>query len=162
MESCARELCAKHGLRRAPIPAERLHVTLCFLGDFDGIPRQVADRSRDCAGAVRGGPFAIEFDLAETLYDKRKERCPLVLGAAAPHAGVQAFQAGLQAALASAGLRQEKRPFKLHLTVLYDENQVMRTPIRPIRWNATELLLMHSWVGQGRHEVLGTWPLPGV
>ena len=46
-----------------------------------------------------------------------------------------------------------------HLTLLYDRRMVPEYPILPIRWRVRDFVLVRSFVGQGRYEILGRWPL---
>jgi 2'-5' RNA ligase len=43
--------------------------------------------------------------------------------------------------------------------MLYDGRLVAGQPVEPIRWVVREFVLVHSLLGQTRHEVLGRWAL---
>jgi 2'-5' RNA ligase len=45
------------------------------------------------------------------------------------------------------------------MTLLYTDTFVERQAIAPVRWQVKEFLLIHSFVGEGRQEILGRWPL---
>jgi 2'-5' RNA ligase len=54
-----------------------------------------------------------------------------------------------------------RREFNPHLTLLYDERDIREEPVEEISWLVTEFALVRSLFGQGRHIVLGRWPLRG-
>lgn len=146
---------ALHGLRGRPIASERLHITLHFVGDFDVI---LAERAVEAVRSVRAGPFDIILDRVMS-FPNRNQKCPFVLGSTAPSQELKNFRKELAAALLQAGLRNDLRGFTPHLTLLYDEQIVKEHFIEPIRWAVQEFVLVHSFVGRGRHETLGHWPL---
>ena len=45
------------------------------------------------------------------------------------------------------------------MTLLYGERAGASEPIEPISWRADRLFLIHSRLGEARHEVAGEWPL---
>ena len=62
--------------------------------------------------------------------------------------------------LMAAGLgRYLKREFIPHVTLLYDKRELTPQAIDPIQWTVRDFSLVRSLLGQGRHQVLGTWPL---
>jgi RNA 2',3'-cyclic 3'-phosphodiesterase len=156
--SCTEGLRTSYGLRGKPIAAGRLHITLHFLGSFQGIPQAMVAQAIDVARFVHAAPFGITLDRAKSFYS-RKERLPLVLESGQTSPELKAFQRNLNAALKQAGLRNELRGFTPHLTLLYDEHRVGEHAVPPIEWAVTEFVLVHSFVGHSRHEVLGRWPL---
>ena len=146
---------ALHRLRGRLIAPERLHITLHFLGDFDAA---VAGRAMEAVRSMRAEPIDIILDRAKSFSNRRQMR-PFVLVSAAPSHELRSFQKKLAAALLKAGLRNEVRSFKPHLTLLYDEQVVKERPVTPIRWTVHEFVLVHSFVGRSRYETLGRWPL---
>jgi 2'-5' RNA ligase len=149
-------------LERTPsvraVPAESLHVTLCFLGevsaDASGSIGQV------CAEACeRARSGAIELSLADPMWLPRRR--PRVLAVAIEEAGerLAAVQGELSTALAQAGWYQpEPRPFLAHVTV----GRVRGSGrIRPLELEAphavvltgSTVTLYRSWPGS-RYEPL--------
>jgi 2'-5' RNA ligase len=51
--------------------------------------------------------------------------------------------------------------FTPHITLLYDDKNVVETPIDPINCAADEVVLVHSLLGQTRHIPLGRWKMKG-
>ena len=47
------ELRIRHGLWGRPLAIERLHVTLCHLGDHAGLPSSIVLRAREAAQNIR-------------------------------------------------------------------------------------------------------------
>ena len=138
--------------------ADKLHVTLAFLGDFhadsDALARALAVGA-EVAACVGGFDFALDhafsFPGARPLW--------LLGGEAAPFA---TLHAQLLAALAGAGfqLRDAKRAFVPHVTLLRDARKALpHTPITPIDWRARELALYDSDLATGAYRILARWPL---
>ena len=149
-----------HGLRAPVLAAPRWHVTLCFLGDFAGVPPGVLDASiRAGAGLDGAGAFDVVFDRAGS-FEGRRSRRPLVLrGGDEALSTLAAFRARLAAALADAGVPFDDRPYVPHLTLLYDTTAVADQPVAPVTWRADAFELVRSRIGHGVHDVLGRWSL---
>jgi 2'-5' RNA ligase len=47
------------------------------------------------------------------------------------------------------------------MTLLYGRGATVHQAIEPVAWTVRELVLVHSFLGETRHEVLGRWPLRG-
>jgi RimJ/RimL family protein N-acetyltransferase len=105
--------------------------------------------------------FEIAFDGVASFRGRPGNR-PLVLHARADsgHASLAALWRRLGVELAQAGLaRFVERRFTPHVTLLYDDRLVEAQPIEPIVWRVDEFVLVHSFLGAGRHEAIGHWPL---
>lgn len=158
----ARALIARMMLSGFALSAERLHVTLHHIGDYDGLPRGVAAQAMEAgeAAAASAAPFDMTFDKAGS-FDNRGNN-PFVLKGGDGLADLHAFQQALGLAMARAGLgKQVARQFNPHVTLLYDPRVIPDKPATPVSWTARELVLVHSLLGQTRHVVLGRWPLRG-
>ena len=143
-----------------PVPAEKLHLTLAFLGDVEG--EDVLRRAFDAGACVAAPGFDFRLDHALSFGGRQP---PWVFaGASAPFA---ALQDSLQRCLHVQGLhaRDEARAFVPHVTWLRNARaRLPRTDISPIAWSAGELALYDS--RDGNYAVLERWPLrepePGV
>ncbi|MEJ0099600.1 MAG: 2'-5' RNA ligase family protein [Pseudomonadota bacterium] len=138
-----------YALSGQPLLLEHLHVTLCFLGDHEGLsPKLVAEA--DAAGRhLRGVPFELSFD--RIMSFRRKRNPPLVLcreGSCAPLVLLR-HQLGVP----------DPQQFTPHVTLLYDRRMITLQEVAPISWRVIEVLLIRSYIGQTRHEVLGRYPL---
>jgi 2'-5' RNA ligase len=45
------------------------------------------------------------------------------------------------------------------VSLLWDKVEVPPEAFEPIGWTAREFVLLDSVLGEGRHEMLGRWPL---
>jgi len=155
----AAELRRQHGLSGKPLLVERVHVTLCHLGDFAGLPPGLVDGACRAAAALDEPAFDVRLERVGSFVG-RPARLPLV---ALVDDGVQvlkAFQARLDQALRRQGvLRGSPGHFVPHLTLLYDDARVPQQPIEPLQWRASDFALVRSLLGQTRYEILGRWPL---
>ncbi|HIV70086.1 MAG TPA: RNA 2',3'-cyclic phosphodiesterase [Candidatus Aquabacterium excrementipullorum] len=157
----ARGLKAKHRLNKSPLEQERLHITLELLGNFAGLPLRLIDEACDVAASLRWPAFDIELDHVISFKAAADHRRPLVLQGRECVAELKAFQHDLDMALKRAGVvRRRGSSFNPHLTLSYDKDVGAAVEVSPpIRWRATEFMLVHSFVGQSRYEMLGRWPL---
>ena len=156
--SVAQQLRAQHGLTGKVTGAERLHVTLHWLGDFIGdIPESVLAQARQAAATVSAPVFDITFDKVRSFFGRSAR--PFVLGMREENATLCALHRDLGAALLKQGLGKPAREaFTPHVTLLYDKKPIASQPITPVRWTAHELFLVRSLYGKGEYVRLAAWP----
>lgn len=159
----ARQLRLQHQLRARVQPAERLHVTLHWLRDHEALPPDLLRAAKTAGNRAADGaaPFEVLFDRVESLGEASEPgKRPLVLAGGKGLAALRAFQRVLGGAMSDAGIgRYARSAFKPHVTLLRDETFVSAHPVRPLRWTVRELVLIDSWQGLGRYDVLGRWSL---
>jgi 2'-5' RNA ligase len=149
----------RFGLLGRPIARERLHLSLFHLGDHHTAPRDVVVRARAAAGAAPRWPFSVALDWAGS-FASRADEAPFVLGARRRPPSLVGFQQALGDAMRTCGLgRYVGHGFTPHMTLLYDRRRVEAVDIPAISWIASELLLIHSFLGESRYEVVERWPL---
>jgi 2'-5' RNA ligase len=150
----------EHGLRGTPIKPERLHSTLHHLGDHVGVPHALVTQARVAADSLTVPAFEVVFDRVASFARPRNQ--PLVLRGGVGLDGLMSLQRSLGQAMAHAGLgRHVELHFTPHVTLLYDDKGVAEQSIAPIRWTVSELVLVHSLLGQTVHKTLASWPLQG-
>lgn len=149
----------RFGLRGAPIPAERSHITLVHVGDYpnrvppalvadltaalDALPLQTIDIVLDRIGSFAGAPG----------------KHPHVLLGDAGTGALRAFREPLFEAVRGKVRTLSGPAFNPHVTLTYGHVRLPERPIAPIAWRATELRLIHSEVGRSRYNTLGRWAL---
>lgn len=157
----AEALCREHGLPALPLPAGRLHVTLHDLGDFDaaGVPADRVARACEAASRLLSPPLDLVFDRVLSFRGRPGAAHPLVLRCnEAGDAAIAALRDALGQVLLDHGVPHQPAG-TAHVTLLYDRAEVAEQPVPSWRWTVQELALVHSHVGQGRHERRGTWTL---
>lgn len=139
------------GARTAPVAAERLHMTLHFLGN---VPRaQVPALAQ--ALPLSFAPFELAFS--------RCERWPRGLLVAVPDAVPQPLlnlHAALGRTLEELALPQERRTFRPHITMAR-RSMAPPPPMRPtpLRWPVKGYALMESSAAPHRHyKLLHAYP----
>ncbi|MEP9375228.1 2'-5' RNA ligase family protein [Aquabacter sp. CN5-332] len=153
-------LCEQFGLKSQPLGRDRLHVSLCCLGDFAGLPDGLVAQARRAAEEVVEESVPVTFDRAGTFAHGRKRKSALVLLNDLPLIPLLEFQHALGRAMARNGLGCRVPPYLTpHMTLLYDTRHVEMRPVGPVEWTAREFVLVHSLLGQGKHIPLGRWPL---
>jgi RNA 2',3'-cyclic 3'-phosphodiesterase len=143
-----------HNLSGRLIAAERLHVSLFFLG---GLPEQAVGAACKAVGEVRMPPFEIRFDRTASFRGRPGSR-PFVLIGSDGLGQLKSFRLALGAALAQQGLRRRANSnFEPHVTLLYDDRNVDEYPLaEPIAWTINEIVLIRSMNG---HAHLAKWQL---
>lgn len=140
-----------------------LHVTLHHLGDHHGVPAPVVAMASRAAAAAAAetSPFELCLDRLER-FDRRTGKAPTVLTASGSAAGGRALQTRLGAALKAEGLgRWWNKQFTPHMTLLWGRQPLVARTVEPVAWVVRELVLVHSTIGETRHETLARWPLRG-
>lgn len=155
------DLRVRHGLWGRALAIERLHVTLCHVGDYAGLPQQIVTWARQAASRVSAAAFDVTFDRALSFTGRPRNR-PFVLRSKQGTLDVEAFQRKLGAEMKACGLGRFVKPYTPHMTLLYDSAEVVEHAVEPVTWTATEFRLVHSMLGQTRHVTLGSWALDGV
>ena len=154
----AARLRIEHGLKARATPADRLHVTLHYLGAFAGIPDDLVARARATASEISLPPVEVALDRVESFSGRRAKR-PLVLSGEVSDS-LAGLERTLGAALDDAGIPVKRHPrFQPHVTLLYDERRIAQHPVAPIAWTAREFALVRSLLGKSQYEVLARWPL---
>jgi RNA 2',3'-cyclic 3'-phosphodiesterase len=155
--SFGQELRAQLGLTAKVISADRLHVTLHWLGDFVGhIPDSVLEQARQAATMVTSSPIELTFDKARSFFGRAR---PFVLGMREENLALTALHRSLGEALLKSGISKlSKDAYTPHVTLLYDKKPIASQPISPVRWTAEELVLVRSAIGKSHYDRLGSWP----
>lgn len=132
-----------------PVPEEKLHVTLAFLGSVPGprLPELSAIARRAAASFPREAvPISVSL---ETLEHWARAQVLAVLGrgddAQAAAAGAAALARVLCTETAAAGFAPDLKPFRVHVTVA---RKVVHPPrpgaMRKVEWSFDEFALMES------------------
>ena len=136
-----------------PVPRDRIHLTLAFLGE---LASERADEAMRAAESTRSSAFELVLDQIGSF------RAARVAWAGCDHApaGLKTLQTRLAQALRSRDFTLEERPFAAHVTLARKISRSLeREPIPPILWQAREYTLVRSEPGTGRYAVLETWRL---
>ncbi len=138
---------------RVPSTA-RLHLTLAFIGAATP-QRQIALQA--LTRQLRAAPFELQFTRVASWPRQRL----VWLGTDSVPAPLAQLVADLNAQLATAGMRAEKRPLVPHLTLLRDA----RAPVAclltsPIAWRVAEYTLVQSVLSpRPRYEIVERFAL---
>lgn len=152
------ERCAAH-VRAAggrPIPAEKLHVTLAFLG---GVAESRLPAVLEAAGRVRAAPFEM---LLLRVTHWRHTRILTLQPAGVPEPLAELVGA-LREPLRDCGFEPDPRPYRAHVTLARDARapRGLADTIEPIRWMIGELSLVESLTlrSGAQYERLQSWSL---
>jgi RNA 2',3'-cyclic 3'-phosphodiesterase len=154
----AAKLRATHGLAPTATPSDRLHVTLNYLGAFQGIPSGVVQQAVDAAASVSLPPIPIALGRIETFSGRRPKHSIVLAGQA--DESLLALERTLHDALQVAGIDTRRHArFVPHVTLFYDERRIETHAVAPVSWLAREFALVRNRLGQSRYEILARWPL---
>ena len=150
-----------HRVSGSPVGAERFHLTLSPMGKPERLRQPLESALVAAAGHVRAKAFDVSLDSA-MRFSARDNRFPFVLCADATT--VESALA-LRKAIAEAQLREGLHvtgisSFLPHVTLMYGHAiDAIQEAIPPIHWRANEFVLVRSFFGQSRHELVGRWAL---
>jgi 2'-5' RNA ligase len=159
IELSAAQLERDHAPGGRRLRADRYHLTLQFLGDFQPLPPSLVDDARDAAASLNLAPFDLILDRAGSFRGSNV----WWLGSHVPPVGLQQLWDGLGQALAQRRVRVKSpsQAFAPHLTIQRDvRRHIADETIVPLRWRIDEYVLIDSQPGQP-YNVIGRWPLRG-
>lgn len=148
------------GLRGRLVSTDHMHISLVGLGDHDGLPEGLVELARHVGSMIEAKPFDVSFDCLSAFGGGA-----LVLRGNDSVPPLQAFWRNLAAVIADSPLRPfVTNSIEPHVTLLRDKVRVRKVherAIDPICWTVRDFVLIHSFIRQGRYEVLGRWQLNG-
>ena len=138
--------------------AERYHLTVWFLGDFDPLSDPVLAAIRSAADSVRAQCFELSLDRVDRFAGSRVGW----LGPSSVPDALTALHDALGVALQSAGVPQKAATaFVPHITV--QRNVRIPLPamdIPALVWEVRDFVLVQSVPGSAEpYRIAGTWPL---
>lgn len=139
----------------------RYHLTLQFLGDFDGLPPSLVEQATVAAStaAARIPAFELLLDHAGSF---RNRSIPWWIGCSEMPEGLRQLHGVLGEALARAGVRVVSgKALVPHVTVVRDARRPLpTTAIEPLPWQVDSFVLIHSELGaRSAYTELGRWSL---
>ena len=133
------------------IPAEKIHMTLAFLGALE--PAALAS-ARALAAEVNGFRFSMTLDGVGAF---RNAQVAWAAPSQVPKE-LRNLQASLAAVLQESGFELEERAFAPHVTLARRiGKRVPSAPMRPVEWSVDDFVLAESVTGTGRYEVVDRW-----
>jgi RNA 2',3'-cyclic 3'-phosphodiesterase len=152
-----------HRLIGTPIDTDDFHLTLIDMGRPERLQLSLENALFAAAESVSVHGFEVSLDSAVRLSAAKDGNFPFVLcaddasGAEAMKLRVAIAEAQRRFGLQVAGFSN----YLPHVTLLRGNAiDAVQESMPPIRWRAHEFLLVRSFFGQSRHEVIGRWPLP--
>lgn len=128
------------------VPADRMHLTLQFLGDL-ALDRVDPVAEALAQGSAGSGPIELSLDRVTAFPSPARAR--VIVAMLEADEGLADLVARVASALAAVGLPPEERPFRPHVTL----GRVRRPPLRgarveatlpPLRFEVRELILFQS------------------
>lgn len=145
----------------APFRQSVLHLSLYGIAELDDLDPMLVQRARQAAPHVRTAPFTLCFDRLMT-FNGTPGNLPMVIATDNASSKPKEIAAELHVALRALGITASQSPkVNPHVTLAYGSGlpKTRHLP-KPILWTISEITLIDSLYGQGRHVSLGQWPLP--
>ena len=150
----------REGLTSRPFSADRFHITLMGIGDFEVIPGGLVEAIMQGLDRVAAAPFEVSFDRIMSFKAKEPRARPLVLTCGHGAAALRGLHDAIGEALVGVGFpRLPKHSFTPHVTLLYDRRNVVEQPVEPVSWTVCDFVLVRSLLGQTQHIPLKRWRL---
>ncbi len=143
------------------IGVDSLHLALCPAGRPDGLRQPLESALLAAASTVQDQGFGVSLDTA-MRFTAKAGQFPLVLCAdSASSAAALNLRKSIAAAQSRLGLQVSGvSSFMPHVTLQRGPMiDAIEEAITPIHWKVREFVLIRSFFGQSRHEVIGCWPL---
>ena len=141
--------------RGKPVPAEKLHVTLAFLGEVSDARLNDA---RQAAAAVRAPAFELAIDEMGSF----RPAGVAWAGCSQVPPALEALQSSLALELRERAFSLEDRPFVAHITLARRISRpIAREAMAAIAWSVRDFALVRSETGRGTYAVVERWNLEG-
>lgn len=150
-----------HRVSGSPTGIDSLHLALCPMGKPERLRQPVESALMSAAGEVRGGGFIATVDSA-MRFSAKDGQFPFVL---CTDTFTTESALKLRKAIAEAQSRVGLQvsgvsSFLPHVTLLHGHAvDTIEESITPIYWHVHEFVLIRSFFGQSKYEVIGRWPL---
>ena len=144
----------EYRLAGTPLRPENLHISLPLIFEGDEVPNGIAESVSARVQAIRMPPFEIVLDVAMTFRLPKQQ--VLVLSTGGSIANIYTLTRQL---IMAGGAKATGGSFNPHMSLLYTDQLVRKQSIEPVRWTVREFVLVHSFVGLGRHDTMARWPL---
>jgi len=150
-----------HRVNGSPISIDGLHLSLCPIGKPERLRQPLESALLAAAGEVHAVGFIATLDSA-MRFSAKDGQFPFVLCAdtATTESALQLRKA-IAAAQAHVGLHVSGvSSFLPHVTLLQGHAvDAIEESISPIHWRVHEFVLIRSFFGHSKNEVIGRWPL---
>jgi 2'-5' RNA ligase len=151
-----RRLHLKHGLTGRLLAPAQLHLPLIGIGIQADPAPELVFLAMQAAATIRTSSFDLTLDRVRSLPGLRR---PLVLCSDEGVRGARLLQLAIEIAMHEIGIGAAGRRYMPHVTVLDGWRGIAEEAIEPVRWTATEFVLLRSLRGRREPVVLGRWAL---
>lgn len=145
------------------VPESCLHVSLLDIGIRKNLTLRSIDSTLAMAKSVADGlsfdAFDVSFDCAMSFNPKSTAKKAFVLKMGAGRQQVDALCKQLGHGLALVNVKSEDKATTPHMTLARSVQTIPVASVPPVRWKVTQLVLIHSVVGETRHVLLKRWAL---
>jgi RNA 2',3'-cyclic 3'-phosphodiesterase len=147
-------------LRGNSIDVSQLHISICPVGVYFGLPDEIVRRAQLLAARITLERFDVQFDVAVGFRNRSRVsgQFPIVLCESISNASFDDLSQKLHHLLRG---RQGKawKSITPHITMLYSDTLAPESHVETIEWTVKDFVLLRRHIGQRRpYTVLGRWP----
>jgi len=144
-----------------PVPVESLHLLLCPMGRTELLHQPLEQALLAAGAAVQSEGFVAALDTAMRCLGKGGQFPFVVCADAATSRSALALRKAIAEAQRKVGLHVGAvSSFHPHVALQFGPAiDAIEESITPIQWHVREFLLLRSFFGQSRHQLIGCWPL---
>jgi 2'-5' RNA ligase len=148
----------EHAFYRGPRPAGLLHLTTCGIGGYEESPEEIAVAISEAIKDIHMEPFTLVLDCLMT-YDTPTKH--VVLCGEKGQTQFRLLHIKLVKALRLAGFYAALDcGCQPHMTLFYRGKDIGKRRLPdPFVIQASQIFLVQSHIGEGRHDHFGPWPL---
>lgn len=137
------------------VTRENLHISVLPIWEGEIIPENLVEMTSARVQAIDGKPFLFRFDKV-TSFSLKEGYC-IVLTQTREAFELYNLRRKFAERFAGKSSVESSKP---HVTLLRGGDVFIEQQLtEPICWTAREFVLIHSFIGQGRQEIVGRWPL---
>lgn len=138
---------------RSPVPGDRSHITLAWLGNFRSRLHDIATHVKAVFDA--GTPPVSSVRLGRLVANGHAAQIETIES----QTEVRGLQQDLVGRLTGAGMILPNKGFHPHITYGYRPDAKGRWRLDPVDWLVEDICLVESLQGKGIHNILGRWRL---
>jgi 2'-5' RNA ligase len=150
-----------HRVSGSPVGIDTLHLSVCPVGKPERLRQPLETALLAAAATVRAMGFVVALESAMRLSAKDGQFPFALCADSSTTASASELREAIAAAQLQVGLRVSGvSSFMPHVTLQHGHLiDAVEESITPIHWQVSEFVLIRSFFGQFRYEVIGRWPL---
>lgn len=150
-----------HVQRPSRVTDDRLHLSLCAPRSLRRLRAPFEESLRRAGDEVAACGFRLRLDGLDQFQGAFDSPCVVLRSDEETGVSVQALKDSITIALFKHGFGRDTAAIAPHVTMFYADgvSPLADRSCATIHWQVDEFVLIRSWVGRHKHEMLHCWPL---